>query len=98
MLNEALGLKIANLSSGMEETCCTVYREFLRKFDLHRNWHLTVTAVDPDRIFIQSVSPTGNERGHYFDRIAPESQLATDLVHHLDAHYRRYREQLETPD
>jgi hypothetical protein len=98
MVNEALGLKTANLSSTMEETCCTVYREFLRKFDLHRNWHLTVTAVDPDRIFIQSVSPTGNERGHYFDRIAPESQLATDLVHHLDAHYRRYREQLETPD
>jgi hypothetical protein len=94
MQNDALGMKTASLSPSMDETCRTIYAAFLKKFDLHGNWHLAVRAVDADRIFIQSISPTGNERGHYFHRIAPESQLATDLTHHLDAHYRRYREEL----
>jgi hypothetical protein len=94
MLNEALGLKTASLSSSMDETCRTVYAAFRKTFDLHGNWQLAVRAVDPDRIFIKSISPTGSHREFYFDSIAPEAQLATDLVHHLHSHYRRYREEL----
>jgi hypothetical protein len=94
MPNEALGLKTVGLSQDMEETCRTVYGEFLRRFDLQGKWQLVVRGVDPDRIIVQSISPTGNER-HYLDRIAPDSHLTGNLIRHLEAHYRRYREELQ---
>jgi hypothetical protein len=95
MPNEALGLKTVDLSRDMEQTCRTVYGEFLRKFDLQGKWQLVVGGVDPDRILVQSISPTGNER-HYVDRIAPDSHLAGNLIRHLGAHYRRYHEELQS--
>lgn len=82
----------------MEETCRNIYAEFLRKFDLHGEWQLVVRAVDPDRIFIQSIAPTGNHHNHHMTTIARETQLASDLRHHLHAHYRRYRKALENSE
>jgi hypothetical protein len=74
MLNEALRLKTVNLSPRMEEICRNVYGEFLRNFDLHGKWQLVVRAVEPDRIFIQSIAPTGNEHGHHLKTLTPEAQ------------------------
>jgi hypothetical protein len=92
MPNEALRLKTVNLSADMEEICRNVYGEFLRRFDLQGKWQLIVRAADPDRVFIQSIAPTGNS--DHLETISPEAQLASDLSHHLNAHYRRYRDEL----
>jgi hypothetical protein len=94
MLNEAPGLKTANLSPTTEEICRMVYREFLTKFDLQGKWQVVIRAVDTDRIFIQSC-PTGNQHDRHLEMLTLKSQLATDLRHLLHANYRRYREQLQ---
>jgi hypothetical protein len=57
-----------------------------------------VRAVDSDRIFIQSIPPTENHNSHHRTTIARETQLASDLRHHLHAHYRQYRKALENSE
>jgi hypothetical protein len=97
MPNEALRLKTVNLSPDMEEICRNVYAAFLSRFDLQGKWQLVVRAVDSDRIFIQSIPPSGNHHSHHRTTIARETQLASDLTH-LHAHYRQYRKALENPE